>query len=192
MTNDLDQIAARLTTCLRTVTEVVPDEAPPWDAGRRPAPPERLPASSRPNRRALAATGAVVLATAAALVWQLSRAPVTVRTELISATEHTIAARTAQVRLTSVPSGALERTEHAMAMTATGAVDFAVPAIKASYPDGYSWVQIGSESWHTGWPSTSRYPTWSALPPTKKRRRQRPPSAGSSGPCNPTRGRACS
>ncbi len=160
MTNDVDQVTARLTTCLRTVTEVVPDEAPPWDADRRPAAPERRPASRRPNRRALAATGAVVLATAAALVWQLSRAPVTVRTVLIRATERTIGAQTARVRLTSVPSGALERTEHAVAMTATGAVDFAVPAIKASYPDGYGWVQIGNESWHTVWPSTSRYPTW--------------------------------
>jgi hypothetical protein len=164
MTDDLDEVTARLTACLHTVTEVVPDEAPPWDAHRRPDAAEPRPGTFRPSKRALAAAGAAVLGIAAVIVWQPSRAPGTVRTELIRATARTIAAQTARVRLTSVPSAALERSEHAVAMTATGAVDFATPAIKANYPDGYSWIQIGNRSWQTTWPSTSRSPTWERAP----------------------------
>ena len=51
-----------------------------------------------------------------------------------------------------------------MAMTATGVVDFSVPSIRASYPDGYSWVQIGGRGWQTVWPPTSRAPTWERAP----------------------------
>ena len=38
MTNDLDEVTARLTACLDVFTSTVPDEAPPWDASRRPRP----------------------------------------------------------------------------------------------------------------------------------------------------------
>ena len=76
----------------------------------------------------------------------------TPRSELIAATEATIGAYTARVRLTSVPSVGIEVGENAVAMTATGVVDFAVPSMEAAYPDGYSWIDIADRSWQTVWP----------------------------------------
>ncbi len=161
MTNDLDEVAARLTACLDVVTSSVPDEAPAWDAGRRPTPCPARHRSLRPGRSALVVAGAAIAAAiAGVLIWPRG----TVRTDLISATVRTIGAQTARVRLTSVPSAALQRRQHAVAMTATGVVDFSAPAIRASYPDGYSWVQVGARSWQTVWPPTAWPPTWERAP----------------------------
>ena len=88
----------------------------------------------------------------------------------------TIGAQTARVRLTSVPSAALQRRQHAVAMTATGVVDFSAPAIRASYPDGYSWVQVGGRSWQTVWPPTAWPPTWERRPLSRRHQGGLPPS----------------
>jgi hypothetical protein len=163
MTNDLDEVTARLTACLDVVTSIVPDEPPPWAADRRPTPCPPRHRALRPGTRTLVAAGVAAVAIAAVLIWPRS-VPGSVRADLISATARTIQAQTARVRLTSVPSAALEQSQQAVAMTATGVVDFSAPAIKASYPDGYSWIQIGDRSWQTVWPQTSRPPTWERGP----------------------------
>ena len=103
-------------------------------------------------------------AIAAALIWPRGTFR---RRPDISATARTIGAQTARVRLTSVPSAALEQGQHAVAMTATGVVDFRYPAIRASYPDGYSWVQIGGYSWQTVWPPASSAPNLERAPATE-------------------------
>jgi hypothetical protein len=166
MTNDLDEVTARLSACLDVVTSTVPDEAPPWDASRRPSPFPAPQRSLRPGKSALVVVvvGAVAAASVAMiLLWPRG----TVRADLISATARTIGAQTARVRLTSVPSAGLQEGEHAVAMTATGVVDFSTPAIRASYPDGYSWVQVGRRSWQTVWPPASSAPTWERTPATR-------------------------
>jgi hypothetical protein len=88
----------------------------------------------------------------------------TPRSQLITATEATIATQTARVRLTSVPSFALETGQNAVPMTATGVVDFAVPSMEAAYPDGYSWVDIGNRSWQTVWPPKTGGAKWEPSP----------------------------
>ena len=163
MTNDLDEVTARLTACLDVVTSTVPDEAPAWDAGRRPTPYPVRRRKLRPGRSALVAGAAVAAAIAAVLIWPRG----TVRADLISATVRTIGAQTARVRLTSLPSRALQQRQNAVAMTATGVVDFSTPAIRASYPDGYSWIRVGGCSWQTVWPPVSWPPTWERAPVTQ-------------------------
>lgn len=164
MTNDLDEVTARLTGCLHVVANTVPDDPPPWDADRRPTPCPSRHRSLRSGKRALVVTGVVTAGIAAVLLWPRGTVPGAVHADLISATARTIRAQTARVRLTSVPSAALEKSQRAVAMTATGVVDFSVPAIKASYADGYSWIQIGGRSWQTVWPPASRAPTWERAP----------------------------
>ena len=67
MTNDLDEVAARLTACLDVVTSSVPDEAPAWDAGRRPTPFPARHRSLRPGRSALVVGAAIAAAIAGVL-----------------------------------------------------------------------------------------------------------------------------
>ena len=120
--------------------------------------------------------GAVVAAAiAAVLIWPRG----TVRADLISATVRTIGAQTARVRLTSLPSRALQQRQNAVAMTATGVVDFSTPAIRANYPDGYSWIRVGGYSWQTVWPPVSWPPTWSAHPLPGRHQGGPPPSVRS-------------
>ena len=69
MTNDLDEVTARLTGCLRVVTNTVPDDPPPWDGDRRPIPPPPRHRSLRSGRRALLITGAATAGIAAVLLW---------------------------------------------------------------------------------------------------------------------------
>jgi hypothetical protein len=88
------------------------------------------------------------------------RAAPTPRSQLIGATEAAIAGQTARVRLTYVPSAALQVGQNAVAMTATGVVDFAVPSMEAAYPNGFSWVDIGNRSWQTIWPPTTGGARW--------------------------------
>jgi hypothetical protein len=117
--------------------------------------------------------GLSVVASAAVVVGLLAfglsvRSTQTPRSELIAATEATIAAHTARVRLTSVPSAAMETGQNAVTMTAIGVVDFAVPAMEAAYPDGFSWVDIGNRSWQTVWPPKPGSAKWELSPSPKE------------------------
>ena len=161
MTDTYEDLEVRLRTCLEQLGREVPDEVPEFDEsqGRRGRWHGRL------QRRGLGlvASAAVVMGLVA---FGLSvPSTTTPRSQLIAATEATIAAHTARVRLTSVPSVAIENGQKAVAMTATGVVDFAVPSmVEAAYTDGYSWVDIGNRSWQTVWPPKTGGAKWELSP----------------------------
>lgn len=142
MTGGYEDLEVRLRTCLAYVAFAVPDEAPELVA--RPAPADR--SRRRPHRSFGVAVSAAVVMALAALGLSVRTGPAP-RSQLISAIQTSIAAQTARVRLTSVPSAATETGDNAVAMTASGVVDFAVPSMAASYPDGFGWVDIGDLSW---------------------------------------------
>jgi hypothetical protein len=138
------------------MASAVSDEVPEFDPRQR----RRGGRQRRLERRALGmvASAAVVLGLLAfGLSVPTTQTP---RSQLIAATQATIATQTARVRLTSVPSVAMQIGQNAVAMTATGVVDFAVPALEVAYPDGYSWVDIGNRSWQTVWPPNTGVAKW--------------------------------
>ncbi len=164
MVNDTyEDLETRLRTCLEHLAREVPHEVPEFDRKQR----RRSRRQSDLHYRAVG-----LLASAAAVVGVLAfglsdRSTPTPRSQLIAATEATIAAHTARVRLTSVPSVAMKIGQNAVSMTATGVVDFAIPSMEAAYPNGFSWVDIGNRSWQTVWPAKTGGPKWElSIPPT--------------------------
>src|SRR5580658_140422 len=161
MTDTYEDLEARLRTCLGYVARAVPDEVP--EVVPRPARADRERGRPRHLSAGVVASAAVVMVLAAlGLSVRTGAAP---RSQLISAIKTSIAAQTARVRLTSVPSLATETGENAVAMTALGVVDFAVPSMAAAYPDGYSWVDIGDRSWRTAWPPKTGAAKWELSTP---------------------------
>ena len=136
MTNDLDEVTARLSACLDVVTSTVSDEAPPWDASRPTSSP--VPQRSlRPGRSALVVAGAVAAAAVTAvLIWPRG----TARADLISATVRTIGAQTARVRLTSVPSAAIQQAPARRGNDGHRCGRFQHPGHQGQLP---GWLQLG-------------------------------------------------
>jgi hypothetical protein len=159
MTNDLADTADRLRVCMQAAAATVPDEAPPWDA----APGVALLAAIGPRRRWAARLGvAVAIGVAAAVfAFAVARRPATtgsrVRSLMIAAAQRAVDARSARLQVTSAPVGG-------PVLVATGVVDFVTPAYTATYPDGFSWVVIGDQTWTTVWPPVNGKFTWVQRP----------------------------